>query len=259
MDYETILFENTDGVATVTLNRPGKLNAISSAMLHELRQCFERIRAEPSVRAVILTGAGRAFAAGADLKELASLDGVSGRDASQRGQEVFNQIENLGKPVIAAVRGYVLGGGCELAMAAALRIASENAQFGQPEVKLGLIPGYGGCGRLARLVGTARALEMILTGESITAHEAHRIGLVNRVVSDPDLLNKARVVARKIATNAPVAVRLAIEAVRCGAGARAQQEDTLEAALFGLCCSTTDMKEGTRAFLEKRPARFEGK
>lgn len=259
MSYETLLYENRTGVATVMLNRPEKLNAINRALLVELRDCFEKIQNDHGVRAVILTGAGRAFAAGADVKELAMLDGTEGREASRRGQDVFNLIENLGKPVLAAVRGYALGGGCELAMAATLRVAGESAVFGQPEVKLGIIPGYGGCNRLARLVGAGRALDMILTGDTITAQEALRIGLVSRVVADGDLPATAEALAGAIVANAPVAVRLAIEAVHRGLDLGAREAQSLEAALFGLCCTTRDMKEGTQAFLEKRPARFEGK
>lgn len=259
MNYENLLFENRDGIASVTLNRPEKLNAINKALLAELRGCFEKIRNDRDVRAVILTGAGRAFAAGADVKELAALDGMDGREASRRGQDVFNLIENQGKPVIAAVRGYALGGGCELAMAATLRIAAESAVFGQPEVKLGLVPGYGGCHRLARLVGAGRALNLILTGDTISAQEAMRIGLVSRVVADGELMAAAEALARAIVSNAPVAVRLAIEAVHRGLNLSSHEAQSLEAALFGLCCATRDMKEGTQAFLEKRPARFEGK
>lgn len=259
MNYENLLFENRDGIASVTLNRPEKLNAINKALLAELRGCFEKIRNDRDVRAVILTGAGRAFAAGADVKELAALDGMDGREASRRGQDVFNLIENQGKPVIAAVRGYALGGGCELAMAATLRIAAESAVFGQPEVKLGLIPGYGGCHRLARLVGAGRALNLILTGDTISAQEALRIGLVSRVVADGELMAAAEALARAIVSNAPVAVRLAIEAVHRGLNLSSHEAQSLEAALFGLCCATRDMKEGTQAFLEKRPARFEVK
>lgn len=258
MSYESLLFENRDGVARVTLNRPEKLNAMHRALLRELRDCFETIRNDSDVRAVILTGAGRAFAAGADVKELALLDAISGSEASRHGQDVFNLIENLGKPVIAAVRGYALGGGCELAMAATLRIAAESAVFGQPELKLGIIPGYGGCQRLARLVGSGRALDMILTGEPITAREALRIGLVNRVVNDGDLLAAAGALAMAIVANAPIAVRLAIEVVNRGFDLGSHEAQSFEAALFGLCCATRDMKEGTQAFLEKRPARFEG-
>lgn len=259
MSYESLLFENRSGVASVTLNRPEKLNAINRALLAELRDCFEKIRNDHDVRAVILTGAGRAFAAGADVKELASLDAINGSEASRRGQDVFNLIENLGKPVIAAVSGYALGGGCELAMAATLRIAAESAVFGQPELKLGIIPGYGGCQRLARLVGAGRALEMILTCERITAQEALRIGLVNRIAQDRDLLAAADALARAVVANAPIAIRLAIEVVNRGFDLGTHEAQSLEAALFGLCCATRDMKEGTEAFLEKRPARFEGK
>ncbi|MGH9397873.1 MAG: enoyl-CoA hydratase/isomerase family protein [Terriglobia bacterium] len=259
MSYETLLYETRDGISTITLNRPDKLNALNHTVLRELRHCFESIETDVSVRAVIITGAGdRAFAAGADVKELASLDANAGKEAARRGQRVFELIENLGKPVIAAIRGYALGGGCELAMACTLRIAAESARFGQPEVKLGLVPGYGGSQRLPRLVGKGRALEMILTGEPVSAQEAYRIGLVNRVVADADLMATVQAVARKIISQAPVAVKLALEAVHHGMELTEREGEMLEATLFGLCCNTQDMKEGTQAFLEKRPPRFVG-
>lgn len=258
-----LLCETRDGVARVTLNRPDKLNALSIALLGELEACFTRLRDDDSVRAVILTGAGeRAFAAGADVEELADLaEGGPqvGTEAARRGQRVFRLIEQLGKPVIAAIRGYALGGGCELAMACALRVASETAKFGQPEVKLGLIPGYGGSQRLARLIGKGRALEMILTGEPVSATEALHAGLVNRVVPDGDVIPAAEALARKVIANAPGAVKLSLEAVLHGLECSQREGENLEAVLFGQCCATQDMKEGTRAFLEKRPPRFTGK
>lgn len=258
MKYETLLCETRDGVANVTLNRPEKLNALNQKVFQELSDCFAAIEHDEAVRAVIITGAGeRAFAAGADLKEFSKLDAIAGEAASRRGQEVFNRIENLRKPVIAAVRGYALGGGCELALACTLRVAAESAVFGQPEVKVGLIPGYGGSQRLPRLVGKGRALEMILTGEPVAAQEAFRIGLVNSVVPDSDLMSAAERLARKIMLQAPVAVGLVLEAVQ--RGMEAANGEMLETALFGLCCATQDMKEGVQAFLEKRPPRFAGK
>lgn len=260
MNYQTLIEDSIDGVSTVTINRPDKLNALNHAVLAELRVYFEAVAADDSVRVVIITGAGdRAFAAGADVAELAALDGASGKEAAERGQRVFRLIENLGKPVIAAVRGYALGGGFELALACTLRIAAENARFGQPEVKLGLVPGYGGSQRLPRLIGKGRALEMILTGEPIGAEEALRIGLANRVVSEQDLISASVAIAKRIIAQAPVAVRLALEAVHRGMEANEREGEALEAALFGLCCSTGDMKEGTQAFLEKRQPRFRGK
>jgi enoyl-CoA hydratase len=260
MAYETLLYEKRDSIGYVTINRPDKLNALNRQVMDELDDCFRAIQNDEEVRVVILTGAGeKAFVAGADLQELATLAPLEGRDFSRRGQRIFDLIENLGKPVIAAVNGYALGGGCELAMACTLRIASENARFGQPEVKLGLIPGCAGTQRLARLVGKGRALEMILSGEPIDAQEAYRIGLVNQVVPAAELAAAAQTLACKIAANAPLAIKFALEAVNRGWEMTREQGQFLEAVLFGLCCTTTDMKDGTRAFLEKRPAKFVGK
>ena len=260
MAYETLLYEKRDSIGYVTINRPDKLNALNRQVMDELDDCFRAIQNDEEVSEVILTGAGeKAFVAGADLQELATLAPWEGRDFSRRGQRIFDLIENLGKPVIAAVNGYALGGGCELAMACTLRIASENARFGQPEVKLGLIPGCAGTQRLARLVGKGRALEMILSGEPIDAQEAYRIGLVNQVVPAAELAAAAQTLACKIAANAPLAIKFALEAVNRGWEMTREQGQFLEAVLFGLCCTTTDMKDGTRAFLEKRPAKFVGK
>jgi enoyl-CoA hydratase len=261
MAYETLLYDKRDSIGYVTINRPDKLNALNRKVMDELDDCFRAIQSDDEVRVVILTGAGgKAFVAGADLSELAALGPVDGRDFARRGQGIFDFIENLGKPVIAAVNGYALGGGCELALACTLRIASESARFGQPEVKLGIIPGYAGTQRLARLVGKGRALEMILSGgDPISAQEAYRIGLVNQVVPAAELTAAAEALARKIAANAPLAIRFALEAVHRGLEMTQEQGQLLEAALFGLCCTTADMKEGTRAFLEKRPAKFVGK
>jgi enoyl-CoA hydratase/carnithine racemase len=260
MPYETLLYEKRDGIAYVTINRPEKLNALNRQVMDELSACFEVIRHDGEVRVAILTGAGeKAFAAGADISELAVQTPVEGKETSVRGQRLLDAIENLGKPVIAAVNGYALGGGCELAMACTLRLAADNARFGQPEVKLGIIPGYAGTQRLPRLVGKGRALELILTGEPISAQEAYRIGLVNQVVTQQELIPACETMARKIMANAPLAVRFAMEAVNHGCEMTAAEGQFLEATLFGLCCTTEDMKEGTRAFLEKRPARFSGK
>ncbi len=260
MTYQTLLCDKRDGISTVTVNRPEKLNALNRTVLEELNDCFLTLQRDRAVRAVILTGAGeKAFVAGADINELAVQTPLEGKEKSVRGQNILDLIENLAKPVIAAVNGYALGGGCELAMACTLRVASENARFGQPEVKLGIIPGYAGTQRLARLVGKGRALEMILTGEQVTAQEAYRIGLVNQVVPAKELAAAARGLAEKMTANAPIAVQFALEAVNRGMEMTLQEGELLEATLFGLLCVTADMKEGTRAFLEKRPAKFEGK
>ena len=260
MAYETLLFEKRQGLAYVTVNRPDKLNVLNRRVMEELLNCFQAIQKDEEIRIVILTGAGeKAFVAGADINELAVQSPVEGKETSQRGQRVLDLIENLGKPVIAAINGYALGGGCEIAMACTLRIAAENARLGQPEVKLGIIPGYAGTQRLARLVGKGRGLEMILTGDPISAQEAYRIGLVNQVVPQAELLAAAEKLAQKIMANAPLAIRFALEAVNHGLEMSEAEGQFLEATLFGLCCTTADMKEGTRAFLEKRPAKFVGK
>ena len=260
MEFQTLHFEKRDSIAYVTINRPEKLNALNQTVMSELRNCFEAIQNDDEARAVILVGAGeKAFVSGADVGELARSTPLTGRETSLRGKAVLNLIENLGKPVIAAIRGYALGGGCELAMACTLRIASESARFGQPEVKLGVIPGYAGTQRLARLIGKGRALELILTGEIVTAKEAYGIGLVNRVVRETELMQAAESMAHKIIANAPLAVKLSIDAVNHGMEMTQQEGEFLEATLFGLCCATEDMREGTRAFLEKRPPKFVGR
>jgi enoyl-CoA hydratase len=261
MQYEHVLFEtDTAGIALVTINRPDKLNALSEAVISELRDVFERIEKENAIRAAILTGAGeKAFVAGADIRELASHSPVQMRDSARRGQQTFRLLETSSKPSVAAINGYALGGGLELAMACTVRFASENARMGQPEVKLGLIPGYGGSQRLPRLVGRGRALELLLAGEPITAAEAHRIGLVNAVVSPAELLNYSRAWLGKVLGNAPLAVALAMEAVDTGLDAGLEEGLRLEAASFGLCAATEDCREGTRAFLEKRKPAFAGK
>jgi enoyl-CoA hydratase len=260
MPFETLLLETTGATARVTLNRPEKLNALTVRVVEELETCFRQLGEDAEVRVIILTGAGsKAFAAGADVQEIAALSPLAAREFACRGQRVFSLIENLGKPVIAAVNGFALGGGCELAMACSLRVASESARFGQPEVKLGLIPGYGGTQRLARLIGKGRALELMTTGEAITAADAFRIGLVNQVVPPEQLIAACEALAAKIIANAPLAVKFALEAVNHGMELPLDEGLFLEANLFAVCCSTEDMKEGTRAFLEKRPPRFTGK
>jgi enoyl-CoA hydratase len=251
--YQHLLCATQGSITTITVNRPTVRNSLNAATVQELGAAFGRAKKDSAVRAVILTGAGdKAFAAGADISEIAELDEISGTEFSRRGQSVFDEIESLGKPTIAAVNGYALGGGCELAMACMVRVASENAVFGQPEVRLGLIPGYGGTQRLPRLVGKSGALRLLLTGESISATEALRLGLVDVVVPAATLLSAAEALAKQIVMNAPLAVQFCIEAVN-------RQELLEEAALFGRVCATEDMKEGTRAFLEKRPAGFKGR
>ena len=259
MNFETLLYEKQNGIALITVNRPDKRNALNSHVMQDLATCFRGVATDDEVRVAILTGAGdKAFVAGADINELAVQTPVSGKETSIRGQRVLDLIENLGKPVIAAVNGFALGGGCELAMACTFRIASETAVFGQPEVKLGIIPGYAGTQRLPRLVGKGRALELILSGESINAQEAFRIGLANQVVPAKDLMAAAQSLAQKIMLNGPLAVKFSLEAVNRGVELSQTEGQFLEATLFGLCCTTEDMKEGTRAFLEKRPAKFKG-
>jgi len=252
--------EVADRVLVATVNRPEKMNALNSEVLEALDAAIARARSDAGVGAMIVTGAGpKAFVAGADIAELATMTPVSGREHARRGQAVFSRLESLGKPVIAAINGFALGGGCELALACTLRVASENAKLGQPEVKLGILPGYGGSQRLARIVGEGRAMEICLTGEPITAAEAHRIGLVNRVVPPGEALAAARELAAKIVANAPLAVAFTMDAIHNGLDLPLEDGLELEATLFGVCASTSDMREGMSAFLEKRPARFEGK
>ncbi len=260
MSYDNLIVEKRDGVAIVTVNRPEKLNALNDRVMEELDATFLALGSDAEVRGVILTGAGeKAFVAGADIGELATQSPVSGKEKSIRGQRTLDRIENLGKPVIAAVNGFALGGGCELAMACHLRVASENARLGTPEVKLGLMCGYAGTQRLARLIGKGRALEMLLTGDPVDAAEAHRMGLVNKVFPKDKLLAEAETLLRKMIANAPTSLRFSIEAVNAGLEMPFDEAQYLEATLFGLLCTTDDMKEGTRAFLEKRPAKFQGK
>ncbi|MGF6840686.1 enoyl-CoA hydratase/carnithine racemase [Paraburkholderia youngii] len=255
-----VLYEKRNGIAYVTVNRPKVLNALSTQTWKDLRTAFEDAREDTVVRGVILTGAGdKAFIAGADISELAHASAVEAEQSSRFGQAVLDLIENLGKPVVAAINGFALGGGCETAMACTLRIAVEHAKLGQPEVKLGLLPGGGGTQRLPRLVGRGRALQLILSAELISAQEAWRIGLVNEVVPAADLIGRAEAILKMIASNAPVAVRLSLEAVNKGLDANQSEGLALEASYFGLCAGTDDKKEGTSAFLEKRAPQFVGR
>jgi enoyl-CoA hydratase len=260
MTFENLLIAKRDGLAIVTINRPDKLNALNDRTMAELAAGFADLGADEAVRGVLLTGAGeKAFVAGADIGELATESPVGGKERSVRGQRVLDQIETLGKPVVAAVNGFALGGGCELALACHVRIASENARLGTPEVKLGILCGYGGTQRLSRLVGKGRALELLLTGEMVDAQEALRIGLVNRVVPKEKLLEEAEAILRKMIANGPLSLRFTLEAVNAGLEMPLREAQGLEATLFGLICTTDDMKEGTKAFLEKRPAKFQGR
>jgi enoyl-CoA hydratase/carnithine racemase len=260
MTFENLLLERDGGVAVLTINRPKVLNALNMQTLDELRRAVLELKHDETVRAIILTGAGeKSFVAGADINELATQTPITGREHAIAGQHVLDLVEHLGKPVVAAINGYALGGGCELAMACTIRIAAETAKLGQPEINLGLIPGYAGTQRLARIVGRGRALELLLTGDQISAQEAHRLGLVNRVVPAADLMTEAKTLASGLAAKAPVAIRYILEAVGKGLEMPFQQAQIFEATLFGLVASTEDMREGTRAFLEKRKAEFKGK
>jgi len=260
MAYENLLVDCSEQIATVTINRPKVLNALNARTVEELGACFQSLEQDSGVRAVILTGAGeKAFVAGADISELATYSPQQAQECALRGQAVLHRIEHLGKPAIAAINGFALGGGCELALACSFRIASQTARLGQPEVKLGIIPGYGGSQRLPRLIGKGMALEMILSGEPLSAEEALRWGLVNRVVPAEQLLATAREIARKIIANAPLAIRYCLEAVHQGMDEPLDQGLFLESTLFGMAFATEDMREGTRAFLEKRPPRFAGR
>jgi len=257
---ENVLYEKKGAIAYVTVNRPKVLNALNHRTWEDLSAAFEEARNDAEVRGAILTGAGdKAFIAGADIGELAHVSAVEAEQSSSFGQAVLNLVENLGKPVIAAVNGFALGGGCETAMACTIRIAAENAKFGQPEVKLGLLPGGGGTQRLPRLVGKGRALHLILSGETINASEAYRIGLVNEVVPGADLITRAEAILKQIFANAPIGVKYSIEAVNKGLETSQAEGLALEASFFGLCAATDDKKEGTSAFLEKRAAQFQGR
>ena len=258
--FDNLLYEKKDSIAYVTLNRPKVLNALNNATWHDLRAAFEDARDDATVRGVIVTGAGdKAFIAGADISELATVSAVQAEESSSYGQDVLNFVENLGKPVIAAINGFALGGGCETAMACTIRLASEHAKFGQPEVKLGLLPGGGGTQRLPRLVGKGRALQLILSGEIISAQEAYRIGLVNEVVPAADLIARAEAILKQIFANAPLAIKYSLEAVNKGLETSQAEGFALEASFFGLCAGTEDKQEGTRAFLEKRAPQFQGR
>jgi enoyl-CoA hydratase len=259
-EYEFLQVSVADAVATVAVNRPDKLNALNSATIGELDAAFRAVASDDAVRGVIVTGTGtKSFVAGADIGELATMGPLSGIAVSRKGQDAFRFLETMRKPVLAAVNGFALGGGLELALACHLRIASSNARFGLPEVKLGIIPGYGGTIRLPRIVGRGRALELILTGEMIDAQEAHRIGLVNRVTEPALLADEANSLMRKISANGPVALALALESVDNGETATTESALRLESDLFGLLASTSDMREGMSAFLDKRAAKFEGR
>jgi len=260
MVYENLVYEKRDGIAFITFNRPKVLNALNRRTIEELQHALLEARDDAAVRVLILTGSGdKAFVAGADINELAQQTAVNGKEFSIFGQGVLHLLETMGKPSICAVNGFALGGGCELALSCSIRIASKNAKLGQPEVKLGIIPGYGGSQRLARLCGKGVAHELCLTGEMITAEEAQRIGLVNQVYESAELLPAAEAMAKKIIEKAPLAVKYCMEAIERGVEMPLEEGLFLEATLFGLCCATDDMREGTTAFLEKRPAVFRGK
>jgi enoyl-CoA hydratase len=258
---DLVLTETAEAVRVLTVNRPDKLNALNADVLQELTAAVEAAGSDPALRCLVITGAGsKAFIAGADIGELARLSPVEGREHARRGQALLDRIEALPVPTIAAINGFAYGGGLELAMACTLRVASENARLGLPETSLGILPGYGGTQRLARLVGRARAFELVLTAEKgLTAAEAERMGLVNRVVPSGEARSASLEIAAKIRANGPVAVRYAMEAIRRGLEMPLSEGQLLEATLFGLCAATSDMKEGMTAFLEKRPARFTGR
>jgi enoyl-CoA hydratase len=259
-EQTSVRVERDDDLAVVTVDRPEKLNALNAQVVRDVGSAFDGLRSDASVRGVILTGAGdKAFVAGADIGQLAMMDPLSGVEVSREGQRVFLGIERFPKPVLAAVGGYALGGGCELALACHIRIASDNARFGLPEVGLGIIPGYGGTIRLARLIGLGRAIELTLTGEMIGAERAEAIGLVSAVVPGADLLERSKQMLRKITKNGPVAVRMALESVYHAVDATTPEALELESSLFGLLAATADMKEGMEAFLQKRKASFQGR
>jgi enoyl-CoA hydratase len=260
MSFENILVEREGRVAVVTINRPRVLNALNGQTIAELRSAMAELRNDETVRAIVLTGAGeKSFVAGADINELAVLTPVQGKEHARAGQAVLDEIEHLGKPVIAAINGFALGGGCELALACTMRLAADTAKLGQPEINLGIIPGYAGSQRLPRIVGKGVALEILLTGDMITAERAYQIGLVNRVVPAADLLAEAKRLAASLASKAPIASRYILEAVNAGLEMPLAEAQYLETALFGAIASSDDTKEGTRAFLEKRKAEWKGK
>jgi enoyl-CoA hydratase len=260
MSFETLLVDRDGAIAVVTINRPKVLNALNTQTINELERAMLELQRDDTVKAIVLTGAGdKSFVAGADINELAVLSPADGQRHGRRGQAVLELVESLGKPVIAAINGFALGGGCELAMACTIRIAAESARFGQPEINLGIIPGYAGSQRLPRLVGKGRALEILLTGDMVSASRAYEIGLVNKVVPAADLLAEAKKLATSLAAKAPLATRYILEAVNHGMEMSLQDAQFLEGSLFGLVASTDDMKEGTKAFLEKRQASWRGR
>lgn len=261
MEFENVKYEIKDGIARVTINRPDKANALDAQTMLDIMAAFSQIKIDPEIKAAIVTGEGeKFFVAGADISELKELNAESGANFAAHGQSIFTLIEDLGKPVIAAVNGFALGGGCELAMSCTIRIASDNAKFGQPEVGLGIIPGYGGTQRLPRLIGKGRAMELILTGGIISAEEAYRIGLVNKVVKQSELTAEAEDMTQKIIANAPLALKYSLDAINSGAELSLADGLRLEAKLFGLACATEDMKTGLKAFLDKSgKAGFKGK
>ena len=257
MNYQNLLVEIKEKTAVVKINRPDKLNALNAVTMEELKNVFTELNSNEDVYVIILTGSGeKAFVAGADISELNKLNMISGKEFSEKGQEIFNLIENSTKPVIAAVNGFALGGGCEIALACHIRLASENAKFGQPEVNLGIIPGYGGTQRLTRLINSGRAAEYIFTGDMIDANEAYRIGLVNHVYPQNELIAKAFEMAQKIISKGQNAVRAVIKAVNIVDEVSGKEGQNFEAGLFAICCGTEDFKEGTNAFLEKRKPEF---
>jgi enoyl-CoA hydratase len=259
MTFENLLLDRDGAIAVITINRPKVLNALNSQTIDELRRATLDLKFDTAVRAVIITGAGeKSFVAGADINELAVQSPVQGKEHARHGQHVFDLIENLGKPVIAAINGFALGGGCELALACTIRIAAENARLGQPEINLGIVPGYGGTQRLPRLVGKGVALDLLLTGRQVTAQDALQVGLVTRVVPSAELMSEAKRLAGDLATKAPIAVQYILEAVHRGLEQPFDKGQFLEATLFGLVASTKDMREGTTAFLEKRKPSFKG-
>jgi enoyl-CoA hydratase len=260
MAYENILYEKRDGIAYITFSRPKVLNALNRKTIEELHEALVDARKDEAVRVLVLTGAGeKSFVAGADIGELAVQTPVNGKEFSLYGQSVLHLLETMGKPSICAINGFALGGGCELALSCTIRIASKTAKLGQPEVKLGILPGYGGSQRLARLCGKGVAHELCLTGEMITAEEALRIGLVNHIYEPTELIPAAEAMGKKIIANGPIAVKFAMEAIERGTQMPLEEGLFLEATLFGVACATEDMREGTKAFLEKRPAQFKGK
>ena len=258
--YENLLFEAEGGIGIVSINRPKALNALNAATVYELDRMFDELAKDDTIKAVIVTGGGeKSFVAGADISEMQSMTAIEGRNWAKLAQAVFNKIENLPKPVIAAVNGFALGGGCEIAMACDVRVASEKAKFGQPEVTLGILPGFGGTQRLPRLVGKGRAKDLLFSGDMIDANEAYRIGLVNKVVAAEELINTAKDMAKKYMSRAPLAVQVCKAAVNEGLDTDLESGVAYEAEVFGLCFATNDQKEGMAAFLEKRKANFVGK